>query len=308
MLQERQAAVEAVLSSGHIPAGMELFSAGDESQLEVIKRWIDESDVYLLILGGRYGTIEPKTGKSYIEIEYEYAAAQKKMPYFAVVINSSALNEKIRCYGKEASEIDNPGKYKEFRDLVTTKMCKFFDDAKDIKIAIHQTLSEYQAKYNLPGWVCGRDVENAEEFIKQNTQLLTDNQKLRRKLETVEKELSSRSKLINGYSYEEIKKALENIQITVNKEVAKQKADFKSNAFDVFIASKNNFAVGVTDAYGVSAYESFLFHTVAPNLMVFGLVDTEKVTGVRWQRVKTNKNGNLFLGQYEIERLSKKKS
>jgi hypothetical protein len=48
--EERQAAVEAILSAGHIPAGMELFAAGDESQMEVIKRWIDDSDVFLLIL------------------------------------------------------------------------------------------------------------------------------------------------------------------------------------------------------------------------------------------------------------------
>ena len=48
LIEERQAAVEAILSAGHIPAGMELFSAGYESQMTVIDRWIDESDVYLL--------------------------------------------------------------------------------------------------------------------------------------------------------------------------------------------------------------------------------------------------------------------
>ena len=42
---ERQAAVEAILLAGHIPAGMELFSAGDESQLEIIKKWIEASDI-----------------------------------------------------------------------------------------------------------------------------------------------------------------------------------------------------------------------------------------------------------------------
>jgi hypothetical protein len=71
--EERQAAVEAILTAGHIPAGMELFAAGDESQMNVIKRWIDESDAYMLILGGRYGSIEPMTQKSYIQLEYEYA-------------------------------------------------------------------------------------------------------------------------------------------------------------------------------------------------------------------------------------------
>lgn len=62
--EERQAAVEAILTAGHIPAGMELFTAGDESQMTVIKQWINESDVYLLILGGRFGSIEPKSEKS----------------------------------------------------------------------------------------------------------------------------------------------------------------------------------------------------------------------------------------------------
>ena len=33
LIKEQQAAVEAILTSGHIPAGMELFTAGDESQL-----------------------------------------------------------------------------------------------------------------------------------------------------------------------------------------------------------------------------------------------------------------------------------
>src|SRR5262252_4497918 len=70
--EERQAAVEAILTAGHIPAGMELFTACDQGQMQVIKRWIDESDVYLLILGGRYGSIEPESQKSYIHLEYEY--------------------------------------------------------------------------------------------------------------------------------------------------------------------------------------------------------------------------------------------
>jgi Domain of unknown function (DUF4062) len=34
---------------------------------------IDESDVFLLILGARYGTIAPVSHKSNIQIEYEYA-------------------------------------------------------------------------------------------------------------------------------------------------------------------------------------------------------------------------------------------
>jgi Domain of unknown function (DUF4062) len=53
--EERQAAVEAILKAGHIPAGMELFTAGNKSQMTTIERWIDESDVFMLILGGDMG-------------------------------------------------------------------------------------------------------------------------------------------------------------------------------------------------------------------------------------------------------------
>ena len=85
LISERQAAVSAILKAGHIPAGMELFTAGDRSQMDTIKQWIDESDVYLLILGGRYGSVEPSSGISYTELEFDYALQQKK-PLFAVVV------------------------------------------------------------------------------------------------------------------------------------------------------------------------------------------------------------------------------
>jgi Domain of unknown function (DUF4062) len=96
--EEPQAAVEAILTAGHIPAGMELFAAGDESQMDTIKRRINDSDVYLLILGGRYGSIEPISKKSYIQLEYEYAVERAK-PLFAVVIDDAPLRIKL---GNEA--------------------------------------------------------------------------------------------------------------------------------------------------------------------------------------------------------------
>ena len=93
LIEERQAAVQAILDAGHIPAGMELFKAG-KSQMETIHRWIDDSDVYLLILGGRYGSIETDSGLSYTELEYRYALS-KNMPVFAVVLSESFLTNKI---------------------------------------------------------------------------------------------------------------------------------------------------------------------------------------------------------------------
>ena len=89
LIDERLAAMEAILAAGHIPAAMEQFSPGDETAWEKIRRWIDESDGYLLILGGRYGSIEPDSGKSYIQLEYEYAQKQRK-PFFSLVVKPEA--------------------------------------------------------------------------------------------------------------------------------------------------------------------------------------------------------------------------
>jgi Domain of unknown function (DUF4062) len=98
--EERQVAVEAILTAGHIPAGMELFAAGDQSQMEVIKRWIDESDAFLLILGGRYGSVDPTTKKSYVQLEYEYAQ-QKGKRFFAVVIDENYLDKRVKSKGRK---------------------------------------------------------------------------------------------------------------------------------------------------------------------------------------------------------------
>ncbi|MEH6645095.1 DUF4062 domain-containing protein [Sulfitobacter sp.] len=100
LISERQAAVSAILKSGHIPAGMELFTAGDQSQMDTIRRWIDQSDIYMLILGGRYGSLEPKTKLGYTELEYDYAIEAGK-PVFAVVINHDALEVKVREFGTQ---------------------------------------------------------------------------------------------------------------------------------------------------------------------------------------------------------------
>lgn len=115
--EERQAAVQAILTAGHIPAGMELFSAGDQSQMDVIRRWIDESDIFLLILGGRYGSIESESQKSYTHLEYEYAL-EKGKALFAVVITKEHLEEKVKKVGIEVIETKNSDKLENFRSFV----------------------------------------------------------------------------------------------------------------------------------------------------------------------------------------------
>jgi hypothetical protein len=149
---ERQAAVEAILKAGHIPAGMELFTSGDRSQWEVIQRWITDSDIYMIILGGRYGSIEPDSGLSYTELEYDFAVQSGK-PHFAVVIEEAALEKKVPALDSGVREGDHPKKLKAFRTKVLSKMSSFFSDPKDVKLAVLETVPRLAADYKLKGWV-----------------------------------------------------------------------------------------------------------------------------------------------------------
>lgn len=154
LIEERQAAVEAILDAGHIPAGMELFKAG-KSQMKTIQKWIDDSDVYMLILGGRYGSIEEDSGLSYTELEYRYALS-KNMPVFAIVLNDSFLFTKAASKGKDAIfEKENIDKYDAFKEFVKTNIVRFSDNKDQILSNIHSQLNSLinDDEYNLTGWI-----------------------------------------------------------------------------------------------------------------------------------------------------------
>ncbi|TMS68234.1 DUF4062 domain-containing protein, partial [Pseudoalteromonas sp. S1691] len=74
---ERQEVMNALLELDCIPSGMELFPAADEDQWSLIQGVIDECDYYILILGGRYGSVS-NNGVGYTEMEYQYALETNK--------------------------------------------------------------------------------------------------------------------------------------------------------------------------------------------------------------------------------------
>lgn len=73
---ERMLAIEEILKADCIPVGMELFPASHDDPLKYIRRIIDESDYYLLIVAGKYGS--EFEGVSFTEHEFNYAVSQNK--------------------------------------------------------------------------------------------------------------------------------------------------------------------------------------------------------------------------------------
>ena len=90
--EERQKAIDSILVLYQFPVGMEMFSAADEEQWEIIKETIDTSDYYVLIVGMKYGSViesGPDAGISYTEKEFNYALSQG-IPVLAFVMDDNA--------------------------------------------------------------------------------------------------------------------------------------------------------------------------------------------------------------------------
>jgi hypothetical protein len=151
--EERQAAVATILRAGHIPAGMELFNPGDVSQWKLIHSWIEESDAYMLILGARYGSIEPESGLSYTEAEYDLAIHLKK-PFFALVLTDEAVKRKqdlgLVC-AKDAEYSDQLSRFR--RKVLSRTEIGHIEDAKDIKTEIAHSLPGIAERPEVLGWI-----------------------------------------------------------------------------------------------------------------------------------------------------------
>jgi hypothetical protein len=177
--------MEAILAAGHILATMEQLTPGDVTAWENIQRWIDDSDGFILILGGRYGSIEPTSGKSYTQLEYDYALSKGK-PFFSLVMTDAYLQKRIEEIGfARADERVNQEMYRRFKASVTQILYRPFNDEKDIQAAIYQKFPEWAQREDLSGWIRAEDAVSPE-LANELAILSTENRDLREKVKAFE--------------------------------------------------------------------------------------------------------------------------
>ncbi|EGR1699863.1 DUF4062 domain-containing protein [Vibrio parahaemolyticus] len=303
LIDERQAAVSAILKSGHIPAGMELFTAGDQSQWDIIKRWIDESDVYMLILGGRYGSVEPESGLSYTELEYNYALEVGK-PLFAVVIQDSALDQKIQDKGANVIERDHPIEYKAFKEKVLSNMSSFYADEKDIRLCVLESLPEIAATRSLNGWVSGNEVPDTKSLVDEISRLTQENRELSNEVSRLQEKLKKAPMSKSHDDFEETINILSAIEIDFPDGISDKFGQQKMDLFQIFNLLKSNLVTGITNQYGIDDLTSFVYGSICPRLQIHDLVINEKVASVKYRRFALTKKGQELLAYIERKKLT----
>lgn len=295
---ERQAAVSAILKAGHIPAGMELFNAGDKSQLDTIKKWIDESDVYMLILAGRYGSIEPISGIGYTEIEFDYASQQGK-PLFSVVISEEALEEKVKKFGSAVMEKDNTVPLKLFREKVLSNISSFFNDEKDIRLCVHESLADLRDSSNIKGWVSVSEIEDTKSLHEEISRLRDENEKLKSLVEKGKVTAKQKVNTEDNLEFFELAKTFSNMKITIPAKAAGKSSPVDIDFLDLIMSNKETLVNGANNASNSSDAEVFLYSNIFPKLIVYDLAENEKIPGVRYRRSFLNKRGTSFVAYIE---------
>lgn len=172
--EERGKVMQTVMSLDCIPAGMEFFTAIDLEQLEFIKRIIDDCDYYILIIGGKYGSMT-EDGISYTEQEYNYAVS-KGIRVLAF------LHENINQLTTDKIELDQNKREKleAFRDRVKTgRLVQFWSNADDLNGKVAVSLTKTIKTYPAIGWVRGNTPTN-EETLQEINELRKELEELRK--------------------------------------------------------------------------------------------------------------------------------
>ena len=77
---ERDVIIKSLLDAGMIPICMEYFTATSSRNFDDLKVRIDQSDLFIMLLGPNYGSVD-ENGISWTQREYEYACSQNKTTY-----------------------------------------------------------------------------------------------------------------------------------------------------------------------------------------------------------------------------------
>lgn len=177
---ERDQVIGAVLEMGHIPVGMEMFSAADDQQWDVIKKQIDQSDYYVVLVAHRYGSMDGNV--SFTEKEYDYAVSQK-LPALAFVIDPDVdWPDKWIENNKDISK-----RLEAFKVKVAGRMVSFWKNPDDLYGKCGIALMKAFSTHPREGWVRAGTL-NTGEMSEELTRLSRENRLLRSEIEKAKAE------------------------------------------------------------------------------------------------------------------------
>lgn len=175
--EERSEIFKSLTNINCIPAGMEQFPAFDDEAFKFIKRVIDLSDYYLLIIGGRYGSLSDD-GLSFTEKEYDYAVSRGLSVIALLHKNPSDIP-----VNKTESDPSLRKKLDEFRERVRkTHLISTWSNKDELRARVVESLVTAFNLSPAPGWVRGNTVAS-NEILTEINDLRKENDLLKKKID-----------------------------------------------------------------------------------------------------------------------------
>ncbi len=172
--EERELVIKAILEMGHIPVGMEMFSAGDEEQWKLIQRQIDDCDYYVVIAAHRYGSLDGKI--SYTEKEYDYAFS-KGIPTLGFIL----LDSVEWPINKSDRDNDKKKKLDSFKSKIRKKLVSFWNNKEDLYGKVSIALMKQFTTNPGIGWIKANETVGPE-VLTELSRLSKENSGLREQL------------------------------------------------------------------------------------------------------------------------------
>lgn len=167
--EERRRVMEVLLNANCVPAGMELFPASGQDQLDMIKPIIDRSDYYLIIVGARYGSPSSR-GISFTEREYRHAVEHGKHILGFVHEDPASLP-----FNRSEPDPSVRERLQRFRaSVMEGRMVSLYRNPEDLATKVLASIGQAKSQFPQEGWVRGREVTMLERKVAElESQLLT---------------------------------------------------------------------------------------------------------------------------------------
>lgn len=173
LVEERQSLVLSLLKLGHFPVGLEVYPTEENNFWPVIQQQINECDYYVVMVGGRYGSLSPM-GLSYTHREFVYASTRKK-PILALVHDQPQLLPDVKREPTRAGQMQ----LENFRQLVAkSDMCREWHSLMELRELVRTVVPQFISRHSCDGWVrSGNEIASLETV------------RLQKRVEELEREL-----------------------------------------------------------------------------------------------------------------------
>src|SRR5574344_255099 len=179
LAEERMEVVKALLELDCIPCGMEYFPASSEDSWSYISDLIKQCDYYVLIVGGRYGSIT-KDGISFTQKEYE-CAVENGIPVLPFLF-SDVESLPVKKVDKDALLRTKFNKFVE--QVKDNNLCKEWHNLDGLGAVVSRGITQLIKRVPRTGWV--RANECVEADVSQILSLTQQVVELKKKLESYE--------------------------------------------------------------------------------------------------------------------------